>query len=291
MIHATPIPEVPRLADYPAFVWHSALRQDSLDVLTVSKIAGAISALPEHFLPPTYALEFVVRGEIHGNVNGRHVCLTPNTGVLFLADNVLQKVQMSEDCELYILGFTAQIGEELNLKVPHTQMAQLMMRPTWQMSEQKMAVVLRYFELLRDVVAEGNKQVVMNMVRSLMYYVADEYSVDLKQEHQLTRTEDICGRFLTLVEAHCRRHHDINWYASELCLAPKYLSNVVKKTLQHTAGDCIDEALIRQAKSLLVSTTYSVQQIADRLGFLNQSHFGTFFRRKTGMSPAAFRKA
>jgi AraC-like DNA-binding protein len=45
-----------------------------------------------------------------------------------------------------------------------------------------------------------------------------------------------------------------------------------------------------QAKSLLRSTTLSVQEISDRLGFQNQSHFGTFFKRHTDLSPKAFRE-
>lgn len=51
----------------------------------------------------------------------------------------------------------------------------------------------------------------------------------------------------------------------------------------------IDEALVRQAKSLLSSTSLSIQQISDRLGFRNQSHFGTFFKRRTSLSPKAFK--
>ena len=59
---------------------------------------------------------------------------------------------------------------------------------------------------------------------------------------------------------------------------------------RRTASNCINENLIRQAKLLLLTTTLSVQQIADRLGFKNQSHFVTFFRRFAGMSPRAYRE-
>ena len=73
-------------------------------------------------------------------------------------------------------------------------------------------------------------------------------------------------------------------------LSPKYISSVVKQVIGRTTGECITYNLIRQAKLLLLTTTLPVQQIADRLGFRSQSHFGTFFRRNVGMGPRQFRE-
>ncbi|MBR4499158.1 MAG: AraC family transcriptional regulator, partial [Paludibacteraceae bacterium] len=82
----------------------------------------------------------------------------------------------------------------------------------------------------------------------------------------------------------------IEWYASELCLSPKYMANLVKQVTGRSAGDCINAHLMAQAKWLLGSSSLSVLEISDQLGFQNQSHFGTFFKRHEGLSPAAFRK-
>ena len=79
------------------------------------------------------------------------------------------------------------------------------------------------------------------------------------------------------------------WYADRLHLSPKYLSNVFKQTLNTSPNTFIDQAILRHAKSLLSSTSLSVQQISDQLGFQNQSHFGTFFKRQTDCSPKDFR--
>lgn len=92
------------------------------------------------------------------------------------------------------------------------------------------------------------------------------------------------------VEVHCREQHSVEWYALQISIAPKYLSNVVKQTLGISPNACIDKVLTRQAKSLLASTSLSVQQISCRLGFQNQSHFGVFFKRQTGLSPKAFKE-
>ncbi len=47
--------------------------------------------------------------------------------------------------------------------------------------------------------------------------------------------------------------------AGMLHLTPTYVANVVKQVTGSTAGDCISEILIRKAKSLLRTSTLSVQ--------------------------------
>lgn len=290
MQHSTQIPEIPKLENFQHFAWHCALREDGHDVLTLAKIEGGFPALPDYFLPPSYALEFVVRGTIHGTINQSPVELQPNSCALYLADSVLGTPELSADCEIYILGFTTQFADSLNLTIPQAQLAQTLLYPTWQISESQMVIVLQYLDLLRTLIEQKKTATTMNLVRSLLYFLTEDYTIQPQQTHTLSRAEQICGEYLSLVEMHCRERHTVEWYASQLCLAPKYLSNVVKQTLNISPNACIDRALTRQAKSLLYSTSLSVQQISDRLGFQNQSHFGTFFKRQTGLSPKAFKE-
>ncbi len=187
------------------------------------------------------------------------------------------------------MGFTTQFAEVLNLKIPQSHLSQTLLYPSWRISESQMAVVLQYLDLLRMLIEQKKTAATLNLVRSLLYFLAEDYAVQPQQAHTLSRAEQICGQYLSLVEMHCREQHTVEWYASQMCLAPKYLSNVVNQTLNISPNSCIDKALTRQAKSLLSSTSLSIQQISDRLGFQNQSHFASFFKRRTGFSPTAFK--
>ena len=157
------------------------------------------------------------------------------------------------------------------------------------LSNDQLDFVLQYFDFLRALIEENQQKAALSMVRSLVYYLVECKATYPKDVHALSRAEQICGQFLTLVELHCREQHRVEWYAGQMCLAPKYLSNVVKQTLDVSPNRCIDQAILRQAKSLLSSTSLSVQQISDRLGFQNQSHFGTFFKRHTSLSPKEYK--
>lgn len=81
----------------------------------------------------------------------------------------------------------------------------------------------------------------------------------------------------------------VNEYANLLCVTPKYFSATCKQLIGMTAGQIIDEEIMTTAKLLLRDNTKSIKQIAEMLGFANQSHFGTYFNRKAGMSPQMFR--
>ena len=292
MQHSTQIPEVPKYENFEHFVWHCVLLDDDQnELLTLGKIQGEIPDIPEHFLPPTYALEFLTHGSIKGRINQIDVHLQPNSCALYLADSLLDKPEVSSDAQFYILGFTTQFAESLNTQISHAQLSKVLLNPAWHISEQHMQIVLQYISLLRSIIEENNKWAAINLVRSLLYFLAFGYKVDPRHAHTVSRVEQICGQYQSLVELHCREQHAVEWYADQMHLSPKYLSNVVKKTLGSSPNALIDKALTRQAKSLLSSTSLSVQQISDRLGFLNQSHFGTFFKRQAGLNPSAFKRS
>lgn len=48
--------------------------------------------------------------------------------------------------------------------------------------------------------------------------------------------------------------------------------------------------LVREAKICLRNPSLSVQQVAEMLGFSDQSAFGKFFKRECGMSPVQYKK-
>jgi len=77
--------------------------------------------------------------------------------------------------------------------------------------------------------------------------------------------------------------------ADEVCLSPSYLSDLLKKETGMNAQDHIHFHLIEEAKSLLLSTQYSVGEVAFQLGFEYPQYFSKLFKLKTGQTPKDFR--
>lgn len=96
-------------------------------------------------------------------------------------------------------------------------------------------------------------------------------------------------KFLELVSKNYKKMHQVDFYADTLNITPHYLTLIVKKLSGQTVSDFIFQLLFSEAKILLAQANISIQQIAQELNFSDQSAFGKFFKRKSGLSPKAYR--
>jgi len=111
-------------------------------------------------------------------------------------------------------------------------------------------------------------------------------------EHRFPkRVEELFLAFLHLLPRHFIEHHDIGFYASELCITTTYLSRIVRQVSGgRTVVDYINQMLLMEAVFLLRQTSLSITQISERLHFAEVTTFARFFQRMKGMTPREFRK-
>lgn len=247
---------------------------------------------PEYFRTNHYAILFITKGTLSATFNQIDIEMKAPAAVFIFNDHVLHDNSTSPDLKIRLLSFSPVIAEKLMLSLPYDKLHYAYVRPASQIDAPNMQTIMLYLDLVEELMRKEtpNRQTtILHLIRSLISFLYGFFTDNLASQKPLSRAEELTGRFLSLVDQCCYEHHDIKWYADELHLTPTYVANVVKQVTGSTAGDCINEILIRKAKSLLLTSTLSVQEISDHLGFQNQSHFGTFFRRSVGVSPRAFR--
>lgn len=115
------------------------------------------------------------------------------------------------------------------------------------------------------------------------------YGKNREEATCVKRSSEIFRNFKRLLVHHYREQHNIGFYADRLNISTTYLSRIVKEITGHTVCFHISELLCADARKLLECTDLDVKEIADELGFSDQSVFGKFFVRKTGLSPVKFR--
>ncbi|MBO9592188.1 MAG: helix-turn-helix transcriptional regulator [Niabella sp.] len=80
-------------------------------------------------------------------------------------------------------------------------------------------------------------------------------------------------------------------YAHQLSVHVNHLNRSVKETTGKTTSTLISDRVLKEAVALLRHSDWNISEIAYSLGFEYPAHFTNFYKKKTGQSPAALRKA
>lgn len=124
-------------------------------------------------------------------------------------------------------------------------------------------------------------------VGDIMYHNLAEHPEGQNNSHN--RAEEYFKQFTHLLGEHFREERSVGFYARQLCITPKYLTTLIKRISGQSVSEWIDNYVILEAKTLLKYSTMSIQEIAYYLNFPNQSFFGSYFKRNTGMSPSQYK--
>lgn len=124
-------------------------------------------------------------------------------------------------------------------------------------------------------------------VGDIMYHYHAEHPEGQNNSHN--RAEEYFKQFTHLLGEHFREERSVGFYARQLCITPKYLTTLIKRISGQSVSEWIDNYVILEAKTLLKYSTMSIQEIAYYLNFPNQSFFGSYFKRNTGMSPSQYK--
>ena len=137
----------------------------------------------------------------------------------------------------------------------------------------------------------GSSQVTLHLLSALLWYVDNLWShhEQTYRENQ-TRQQRLFTDFIQLVSEFAPAHHTIDYYASRLCITPRYMSTIIRQVSGKSAKQWIDDALVTRIKIELKHSDKTIAHIADDMNFPNPSFMIKFFKRMTGMTPASFRR-
>ena len=166
--------------------------------------------------------------------------------------------------------------------------------PVCHLTQQECDNIVDYFRMLKqktdDLKHHFRRETVRSLLTTMIYDLSNiifrmQNTVDRRQ----TRGEAIFTQFLQLVELNFRHERRVSWYAKQLCISPKYLSEIIKQVSRRTPNDWIDNFVTLEIRVLLRNSTKSIKEIAQELNFPNQSFFGKFFKEHVGVSPSQYR--
>ncbi|QHW00233.1 helix-turn-helix domain-containing protein [Spirosoma endbachense] len=139
-----------------------------------------------------------------------------------------------------------------------------------------------------------SKQIIVSHVESLLNYGDRFYDRQFitreKANHQvLERLELLLHDYFNSDDLVERGLPTVQSIAEQLCLSPKYLSNLLRVLTGQNTQQHIHAKLIAKAKEKLSTTNLTVSEIAYELGFEHLQSFSKLFKTKTKLSPLEFR--
>ena len=238
---------------------------------------------------------FCLRGTMRVRLNLREYTLSANDVLVTLPGYIGECLEVSPDMEVAVMGFAG------NKMVGDYQSALSMgfhkflaSTSLIHISGEEMAESLQLYRLMRAKLEQKDYmyglEAVEGYLQVLFYngcqWLANHDRQPLRQVKN--RQQQLFEDFLGLVEAHYAEQRGVTFYAERLCLTPKYLSQVILKASGRYANDWIRDYVILEAKALLKSGRYTVQQVGDLLNFPNPSFFGKYFKAAVGCTPRQY---
>lgn len=213
---------------------------------------------------------------------------------------LMQKTMLSVDFEAIVFmvnpNYVDRLVKRVRIDWALQRMKLMMEHEIFHLEDDDAQRIMLYMQLLCDKLNTSdslNKQKSIDFLFSAMIYdIADVVSEFIKvaDTYQLAPIkENIINRFYKMLRDEDTPFSNVNGYAERLNVSAKYFSSLCKDATGKTASQIINEEIIHTAKLLLCDNGMSIKQIAHKLGFENQSHFGTFFHRHVGVSASKYR--
>jgi AraC-like DNA-binding protein len=94
---------------------------------------------------------------------------------------------------------------------------------------------------------------------------------------------------MNLVELHCLKEREVQFYASQLHITAKYLNHISKQNSDITASEWIQRYAKERIVLLLENKQMNIAEIADEMEFSSRSFFTRYVKKVLGVTPSEFR--
>lgn len=248
-------------------------------------------------------------------VNDQVYTLKPNTLLTvhrgdvvssYKGDVMTAQDDMPADFEAYVIFFNLSFLRSVNINITALNLPQLFQKPqsTLDLAADESDTLMQYFELLHNSAADNpgdqlSRCIASSIISAMIYQMVRFFQRRLSQimdcnekemDAAARRRHEYVRNFLKLVHVHFAREHSVNFYARQLYISPKYLTQMVREATGKTAARWIDDFLIMEAKNMLRYSGKNIQQVAYALNFATQSSFGKYFKHITGISPSEYQR-
>ena len=124
-----------------------------------------------------------------------------------------------------------------------------------------------------------------------MIYDLFDFHAKLHEDTTPTeRTSNLVKRLVALLESgRAKRYREVAYYANELNVSPKYLSETMKRITGNSVMNLIDKYAVPVLIEFLKNSELTFTQISEEMNFSSLSYFSRYAHKHLGMSASEYR--
>jgi len=263
-------------------------------------IIDRIQSLPENDVYHSRHVIIIIctEGRMEMMYDGRKMALNKDELFLGMPGSVISDYMLSPNYDCKILAV-----KPLETTTPiefQKQMIRSLIyikeHPVVQLGEEELDTFFSYYHLLCHRIHKslhryynGEIRTLLNAFLLFVFGTMDREMEDAEMESTI-RGEYLVKLFIKMVNDDGGHHRLVDYYADRLHITSKYLSSLVRSTLDRTPSEIIREFTLKEIQRRLRYSRDSVKEISNVLEFPNTSFFGKYFKQYVGMTPNAYRK-
>ena len=240
-----------------------------------------------------------VGGEGHALISGNEYSVKENDVIMVSIGNIIETMEVSDDFK----AISVAIDPESSL-ISFTYSSTRFLRNSLydpkvlHLTPSEGQRMIAFFSTVKNIILQESDMFKSEALQGAYVMLASYLSTRLTLlkehvvEHKVTkwRSNELLRRFLTELSRNYTFERSVQFYARRLFISQKYFAQMIYKESGKHAKHCIRDFVIKDAKTMLKSGNYTVQEVSEILHFANQSFFGKYFKEAVGCSPIAYKE-
>jgi AraC-like DNA-binding protein len=153
--------------------------------------------------------------------------------------------------------------------------------------------ILYNFKLLndrfQDIEHRFYEEALKLQMRLFVLEMWHTFAKEYERRKRSLQTGTLYERFRNLVQDHCMKEREVQFYANELNITPKYLNAISKQNSGITASEWIQRFAKERITLLLQNENLNIAEISDEMGFSSRSFFTRYVKKVLGVTPSEYR--
>ena len=255
----------------------------------------------ELFAIDAFAIGYTIQGYSLFEFNDEIHRLEPGSVFILAPTHSCQLVECSADYKVRLLLLDSNghnMSVHLNYIVKSERWTQTYFNPVLQLTQEESERMNRCLDRIAEEIVRPdcpNRTAILRLVTTWHHVELDNVmQLHLNQitdnNKPLTRQQTLARQLYRLIVNNYRKEHQVRFYAEQMCLTSQYLNQITNTVFGKTLSDIISDLLFSTARSMILASEMSIQEISNELNFPDQASFCKFIKKTAGVSPTVMRK-